>query len=131
MRIIRLPDMFGHYSAEYWQDCMTPPGQGLRGSVGEHLLGILREHQPDRTTESHQPMPVILQPGKEIAGHAHPEWTLIYFIDAEDVPLIVSGVVVYPANNTAILLEPLTHHQVMRNYSMRPRLSLALRFSDD
>ena len=129
MKIIRLTDWFEEVAADYWLERMTPPGKGLRGAIGEQLLCDLRKHQPINTTENHQPMPVILAPGKHVAPHQHPEWTLIYFIDAEDVPLTVENLAVYPANNTAILLPPGTPHSVRINTMDRPRLSLALRFT--
>ena len=128
MKIIRLTDWFEEVAADYWLERMTPPGKGLRGAIGEQLLCDLRKHQPINTTENHDPMPVILQPGKHVAPHRHPEWTLIYFIDAEEVPLTVENLAVYPANNTAILLPPGTPHSVRINTMDRPRLSPALRF---
>ena len=131
MKIIRLPDWYQDVQTSAWLYNMTPPRKGLRGEVGKHLLADLREHQPERTTENHDPMPVILAPGKHVAPHKHPEWTLIYFIDAEEVPLTVENLAVYPANNTAILLPPGTPHSVRINTMDRPRLSLALRFAPD
>ena len=94
-------------------------------------LDELRALAPPGTTESHQNMPVMLAPGKAVGTHFHKQWTLIYYIDAEDVPVIIDGIAIYPANNTAILLEPNTPHEVARNHTERPRLSLALRFADD
>ena len=131
MKIIRLPDWYGSMPIITWLDSMTPPSKGLRGGLGKSLLNDLRLYRPDDTTENHDPMPVILQPGKHVAPHKHPEWTLIYFIDAEEVPLTVENLAVYPANNTAILLPPGTPHSVRINTMDRPRLSLALRFKND
>ena len=128
MKIIRLPDWYAEIHTDTWLHNMTPPGKGLRGEVGKILLNAMRLYRPDDTTENHEPMPVILQPGKGVAPHQHPEWTLIYFIDAEEVPLWVDNIVVFPANNTAILLHPMTLHSVPCNTMDRPRLSLALRF---
>ena len=131
MKIIRLSDWYEGVAADYLLERMTPASKGMRGAIGEQLLGDLRKHQPINTTENHDPMPVILQPGKHVAPHKHPEWTLIYFIDAEEVPLTVENLAVYPANNTAILLPPGTPHSVRINTMDRPRLSLALRFKND
>ena len=131
MKIIRLTDWFEGVATDYWLDHMMPPSKGLRGAIGEQLLGDLRKHQPANTTENHDPMPVILQPGNSIGEHSHPEWTLIYFIDAEEVPLSVREIMFYPANNIAILLDPDTPHCVGTNNTDRPRLSLALRFAPD
>ena len=138
MKIIRLPDWYGSMPIITWLDSMTPPSKGLRGGLGKSLLNDLRLYRPDDTTENHKPMPVILAPGKHIAEHKHPEWTLIYFIDAEEVQLAIGGgdtgnepMLIYPANNTAILLPPGTPHSVRINTMDRPRLSLALRFKND
>ena len=128
MKIIRLPDWYAEIHTDTWLHNMMPPSKGLRGEVGKILLNALRLYRPDDTTENHDPMPVILQPGKGVAPHKHPEWTLIYFIDAEEVPLTVENLAVYPANNIAILLPPGTPHSVRINTMDRPRLSLALRF---
>ena len=126
-----MPDWYGLYSASTWLKGMTPPSKGLRGQLGERLLNDLRLYRPDNTTENHPPMPVILQPGKHITEHRHPEWTLVYFIDAEDVCLTVQDAFIYPANNTAMLLSPNELHGVAKNKTDRPRLSLALRFKPD
>ena len=128
VKIIRLPDWYQDIKALTWLHFMTPPSKGLRGAFGEDLLSDLRKHQPINTTENHDPMPVISQPGKTVGLHQHPEWTLIYFIDAEDTPLLVEDLLIWPANNTAILLPPGTPHSVRINTMDRPRLSLALRF---
>lgn len=129
MKIIRLDDMFSFILPGWWQSHMTPANKGLVGC--DELLIELRKHAPAGTVESHQNMPVILMPGKVIAEHKHKQWTLIYMIDVEDTqPLMVDGVPVWPADNTAILLEPNVPHSVLRNTSDRPRLSLALRFHD-
>ena len=128
MKIIRLPDWYAEIHTDTWLHNMTPPSKGLRGEVGKILLNALRLYRPDDTTENHDPMPVILQPGKTVGLHQHPEWTLIYFIDAEDTPLLVEDLLIWPANNTAILLQPGTPHSVTINTTDRPRLSLALRF---
>lgn len=129
MKIIRLDDKYSWIEPHWWLTRMQPPNKGLQGC--DDLLIELRQHAPKGTVESHQNMPVILAPGKDIRHHNHPQWTLIYFIDAEDVPLTVENTVIYPANNTAILLEPHDFHSVARNTMLRPRLSLALRFADE
>ena len=129
MNIIRLPDWYAEIHTDTWLHNLMPPSKGLRGEVGKILLNALRLYRPDDTTENHDPMPVILQPGKHVAPHQHPEWTLIYFIDAEEVPLYVGDVLIFPANNTAILLQPGQLHSVTINTMDRPRLSLALRFA--
>ena len=130
MRIIRGDQRWSNIRPRYWLEHMTPPSKGLRGDEFEPLLAELRDNRPIDTIESHAPMPVILAPGKDIGRHQHPEWTLVYFIDAAEVPIIVEGICIYPANNTSILLEPGTRHEVARNQTLRPRLSLALRFKD-
>ena len=126
MRIIRLDDTYSHIRPSWWLEHMDPPTKGLQGC--DDLLDELRKHRPVGTIESHEPRPVILAPGKAVGLHSHKQSTLIYFIDAEDVPLIVDGITIWPANNTALLLEPGTPHEVTRNQTLRPRLSLALRF---
>ena len=133
MRILRLPDIWSRIEPWEWLEHMSPPSRGLQSTADldfTHLLKQLRAYAPPGTTESHQIIPVILLPGKVIGEHKHPEWTLIYFIDAEQGPIIVDGVRIYPANNTALLLQPMTPHEVARNHMPTPRLSLALRFKD-
>ena len=112
-----------------WEMSMSPQSHGLTGPFFEPLLAELNDLRPHATAPSHKEMPVILQPGKAVGLHQHKQHTLIYFIDAEDVPLFVRDEAIWPANNTAILLEPNTPHAVARNTTERPRLSLALRFA--
>ena len=131
MRIFRLPDIWQRFSAVEYLEHMTPANHGLRSSSWADfsvLLQQLRDFRPDGTVETHQPIPVILAPGKAVGTHFHKQWALIYFIDAEEIPIIVDGISIYPANNTAMLLDPDTPHEVARNHLLRPRLSLALRF---
>ena len=131
MRIFRLPDIWLRYTPAEWLEHMTPPNHGLRSTAAcdfSMLIHSLRQLRPRGSVESHKPMPVILQPGKAVGLHFHKQWTLIYYIDAEEVPIVIDGVRIYPANNTAMLLEPDTPHEVQHNASGRPRLSLAFRF---
>ena len=128
MKIIRLDDCWGRFLPETWQAAMMPPSHGLDHPVLRGILPQLKIHFPHPGKESHQEMPVILQPGKEIGPHSHPEWTIIYFIDAEQTPIIVDGMAIYPANNTAIRIPPNVQHAVAKNKTSGPRLSLALRW---
>ena len=127
MRIIRFSDEWSNWRPDYWLAAMQPPTKGLQGFDG--LLAELKALAPAGTEESHPHIAVILPPGKAVGTHFHKSWTLIYYIDAEDVPVIIDGIAIYPANNTAILLEPDTPHEVARNHTDRPRLSVALRFA--
>lgn len=133
MKIFRLPDIWQRYTTAEWLEHMTPATMGLRSTPGcdfSMLIHQLRALRPRGTVESHPPRPVMLPPGKAVGTHFHKQWTLIYFIDAEEVPLRVEDQLIYPANNTAILLAPQTPHAVVRNDMKRPRVSLALRFTD-
>ena len=128
MRIIRMGQQWQHIPKWLWAESMIPHTKGLQGEFFEPLLDELRDLAPPGSTEPHSHIAVILPPGKAVGLHSHPQWTLIYYIDAEDVPIIVDGIAIYPANNTAIMLEPETPHEVARNQTDRPRLSLAFRF---
>ena len=131
MRIFRLPDIWSRFTPREWLEHMEPPTGGLHSSARADFSVLIRQLQdfrPIDTIETHPPRPVILPPGKAVGTHFHKQFTLIYFIDAEEIPIIVDGITIYPANNTAIMLDPDTPHEVPSNHMMRPRLSLALRF---
>ena len=81
MRIFRLPDIWSRFTPREYLEHMTPPTKGLRSSAiadFSMLLHALRQMRPPGTIESHQPIPVILAPGKTVGTHFHKQWTLIY-----------------------------------------------------
>lgn len=134
MKIIRVSERWGwngDITTADWLAAMTPISQGLRGDGFDGLLDELASHFPQPGRPTHREMPVILAPGKEIRPHAHPEWTMVYFIDAEGSPIVINGQAVWPANNTAILLPPEIPHWVLTNNTERPRISLALRWETE
>ena len=129
VRIHQLARRWAKIPLEQWQRALHRPGRMQRDEALIPLLAQLYGLFPGDGSIAHPETPIVLYHGEKVDLHAHPEWTLIYYIRAGDPPvaLLIDGERFKPIPNTAIILPPNTPHAVEISKSTAPRLSVALR----
>ena len=117
-----------------WLKACETPAWGIQDDALREILPELYLLFPQPGVPAHDEMPVIIKKGGEIAMHAHPEWTLLYYVNLGDpvcaVMIDLGDEVcrVEPERGTAIMLAPNVQHAVEKSESVEPRLSIALRW---
>ena len=113
-----------------WDQIMSAPAAGLpKAPLTFTLLGRMRELVPKPGHDVHSVVPLRWLRGDEVAEHAHPEWTVIFYAQLGDppVPVIIDGEVYTPAPGECLVLPPNTPHAVPKSHSDIPRISIAMR----
>jgi mannose-6-phosphate isomerase-like protein (cupin superfamily) len=104
------------------------------GEIGEHptllpIFDALRKFIPmPGERDWRRAAQVILETGKNIARHDHPEWVALYYVDPGDPPVAVhiEGDRIEPENGMVIVMPPGTWHSVEESRSARERLAFAI-----
>lgn len=128
----QIDELWASYPRERWLAACAYPGGGIRDAELREILPVLYALFPQPGEQAHKEIPVRMLYGQAIDAHRHPEWTLVYYVDPGEpaVAIIVEGMRIEPAANTAILLPPMAEHSVEKSRSHRQRLSIALRWNE-
>ena len=97
----------------HWMACAQGTPMGLsKDPVLEPMLHDLRALIPVPGREWKKERHVLLEYGKRIAAHDHPEWVALFYVDPGDPPvaIIVEGERVEPEPGLVIVLPPGTWH---------------------
>jgi len=132
MKIHYLHERWSTIPGWQWTKALHRPGHMQRDLDLVPLLMELYLLFPGPGRPTHAETPIILEHGKGVDWHSHPEHTLIYYINTSPCALLMRDLLgdhrVTPEANTAIYLPPGTEHAVEKNLSMKSRQSVALRW---
>ena len=90
------------------------------------FLKALRAFVPKEGDDFVKAVSVAIGPGKEIKTHRHPEWTVLYYVDPCETPIIIGGAPYLPQVGEVLVLEPNADHSVPKNVTDRVRIKLAM-----
>lgn len=121
------------FPVQRWFDACAVPGKGIQDDDLRPLLDELYALFPQPGMPAYQEVPVLVEYGKDIGPHRHPEHTVVYYVDVGDpvCAILVNDKRIEPVPGTAIWMAPDVLHSVEKSVSERPRLSIAVRWTQE
>lgn len=129
IKSFHLPE-WDRFPAQKWIDAVPIVAAGIQDPELRPILDDLYALFPQPGEKRHMERLVVVERGRSISSHRHPEYTLVFYIDVGDpvVPIICGGEEIEISSGMVVVLPPNTLHSVPKSYSDRPRVSLALRW---
>lgn len=109
----------------------TPPQAVLHtaGGVGQPLFEAICEFG-GRSGFTHA-YSVVFHPGMAVAEHEHDEDVILFYPDAPKTPVIVADEEIWPQEGEMMLIRKHIRHEVPPNTDVAPRVSIAVKVTDD
>ena len=112
------------HDSDAYRACVVNPPRGL-SKLQPDTVDAMRSLLPaGRHYESH----LLLQNGKGVDEHSHPEWVAIWYADPGEPPhpIIIEGVPVTPEPGECIVMPPGVKHHVDPYLPKHPRILFAV-----
>ena len=74
---------------------------------------------------------VVFHPGMGVAEHDHPEDVILFYPDAPKTPVIIADEEYWPKEGEMVLVRKWVRHEVPPNTDSEPRISIALKVTDE
>jgi len=100
------------------------------GSIGA-FWDALRQFCPKPGNDRKKVVIMQVKTGRQIRPHTHPEWTLLYYLEPANTPIIINDKPYIPKSGELIVLEPDVLHSVAKNESDKKRISFAMLVEKD
>lgn len=100
-----------------------------KGGIGQPLFEAMAAFA-GRSDWTHA-YSVVFQPGAGVSEHDHPEDVVLYYPDEPLTGVIVADELIIPEAGQMILIPKLVRHEVPLNEDDKPRVSIALKVTDE
>lgn len=112
------------HSREDYLRCIVNPPRGLAKLQPDTVAAMLDLLPKGTHYQSH----LLLQDGRAVDEHQHPEWVALFYVDAGDPPhpIVIEGERVQPKNGDCLVMPPGVRHHVEPYESKHPRILFAV-----
>lgn len=112
-----------------WDAIADAPGYGLEGCAHRwDLLGSMRELVDKPGQDIFAVTPLVWGKGDGVKPHAHPEHTVIFYVEPT-TPIVLPTGVHHPRAGETVILAPNEEHAVPISHTELRRISIAMRVS--